>query len=154
MFHHLGLFNLLECYSNLELTFVSAERVNHCQSDTSFLRRQITLITTTDVKMEAHESTEGLLPEKGWPHRGRVSFKDVSIRYAKDLPEVLSNVSFDVEASARLAGPDYLADPVHQPGMRVGLVGSTGSGKSTLALALFRAMSPHHGSIEIDGIGA
>jgi ABC-type multidrug transport system fused ATPase/permease subunit len=104
--------------------------------------------------MEAHESTEGLLPEKGWPHRGRVSFKDVSIRYAKDLPEVLSKVSFDVEVSACAVDIAFPPDSDHKPGMRVGLVGSTGSGKSTLALALFRAMSPHHGSIEIDGIGA
>jgi ABC-type multidrug transport system fused ATPase/permease subunit len=36
--------------------------------------------------------------------------------------------------------------------MRVGLVGATGSGKSTLALTIFRAIEPHNGSIEIDGL--
>ena len=36
--------------------------------------------------------------------------------------------------------------------MRVGLVGATGSGKSTLALSLFRAIEPHEGKIEIDGL--
>ena len=39
-----------------------------------------------------------------------------------------------------------------QPGMRVGLVGSTGSGKSSLALCLFRAMD-YSGTIEVDGLG-
>jgi ABC-type multidrug transport system fused ATPase/permease subunit len=58
------------------------------------------------------------------------------VRYAPDLPEVLHKVNFTVE-----------------PGMRVGLVGSTGSGKSTLALALFRAIEACEGGIEIDGFG-
>lgn len=85
--------------------------------------------------MDSQEPTAGLSPPPSWPSSGAVSFQDLSVRYAPDLPEVLHKVSFDVE-----------------PGMRVGLVGSTGSGKSTLALSLFRAIEAHEGKIEIDGL--
>ena len=84
--------------------------------------------------MPLTESNEGKLPPASWPSRGSVSFKKLCVTYAPDLPDVLHNVSFDIE-----------------PGMRVGVVGATGSGKSTLALSLFRAMDSRDGSIEIDG---
>jgi len=87
-----------------------------------------------DVEMEVTESNEGKTPPSYWPSKGAVSFKKLCITYAPDLPDVLHNVSFDIE-----------------PGMRVGVVGATGSGKSTLALSLFRAMEARDGSIEIDG---
>ena len=85
--------------------------------------------------MDTLEPTAGFAPPPSWPSSGAVSFRNLSVRYAPDLPEVLHKVSFDVE-----------------PGMRVGLVGATGSGKSTLALSLFRAIEPHEGKIEIDGL--
>jgi ABC-type bacteriocin/lantibiotic exporter with double-glycine peptidase domain len=65
----------------------------------------------------------------------RLRIKSLSTRYAPDLPDVLRDISFDIE-----------------PGMRVGLVGSTGSGKSTLALSLFRAIEARQGEILIDSI--
>ncbi|ORY26307.1 P-loop containing nucleoside triphosphate hydrolase protein [Naematelia encephala] len=123
-----GLFGLLECYSNLEQTFVSAERLNHCESP--MLR-----ILTSDVEMPLTESTKGSVPPKDWPSKGAIQFENLSVKYADDLPEVLKDVSFTVE-----------------PGMRVGLVGSTGSGKSTLALTLFRAIEACRGRIVIDGL--
>ena len=113
-----GLFMLLEQLSGLEQCFVSAERINHYIEDTE------------------QESLEGEKPENEWPEKGSVEFKDMSVRYSDDLPEVLHRISFKVE-----------------PGQRIGLVGATGSGKSTLALTLFRAIEPHSGTIEIDGIG-
>ena len=84
--------------------------------------------------MPLTESNEGKMPSASWPSRGSVSFKKLCVTYAPDLPDVLHNVSFDIE-----------------PGMRVGVVGATGSGKSTLALSLFRAIDWRDGSIEIDG---
>lgn len=104
--------------SNLEQTFVSAERINHY------------------VQMKDVEPKTGQIPPSTWPSRGSIKFKSLSVRYAPDLPEVLHKISFDI-----------------QPGMRVGMVGSTGSGKSTLALCLFRAIEACEGSIEVDGLG-
>ncbi|KAK8864683.1 hypothetical protein IAR55_001935 [Kwoniella newhampshirensis] len=112
-----GLFYLMEMYSGLEQTFVSAERVNHY------------------ITMPDHESEEGVVPSQDWPRQGQIKVKNLDVRYAPDLPDVLRGVSFDVK-----------------PGQRVGLVGATGSGKSTLALSLFRAIEPHGGTMLIDGI--
>ena len=80
-----GLFQMLEQFSNLEQTFVSAERINfYCQLN--------------------QESSEGEVPEKQWPEKGSIEFKELSVKYADDLPEVLHKVSFRVEVSKCLPG--------------------------------------------------
>ena len=66
--------------------------------------------------------------------RGEVEFRDVSFRYASDLPDVLEGLSFHVN-----------------PGETIALVGKSGSGKSTLASLIPRFYSPTEGSILIDG---
>ena len=66
--------------------------------------------------------------------RGQVSFRDVSFAYDPQRP-ALRNVSFDVE-----------------PGMCVGIVGTTGSGKTTLLSLLARFQDPTFGRILIDGV--
>lgn len=111
------MFSLLDHFILLEQTFVSAERVNYYLQNTP------------------QEPSGGMNPPESWPSRGAINVKDLSVRYAPDLPNVLHHVNFEIEA-----------------GQRVGLVGATGSGKSTLALSLFRAVEPTSGSIEIDGI--
>ncbi|KAE8206854.1 hypothetical protein CF327_g7475, partial [Tilletia walkeri] len=74
-------------------------------------------------------------PPKSWPQAGEVEFKDLRVRYAPELPDVLKGVSFKV------AG-----------GSKVGIVGPTGCGKSTTVTSLFRFVEFSGGSIEIDGI--
>ena len=70
-----------------------------------------------------------------WPHRGAIAFDNVSVRYRPGLPDVLKNVSLDIQSTEK-----------------IGIVGRTGSGKSSLALCLFRMMDDHRGTITIDGI--
>ncbi len=70
-----------------------------------------------------------------WPENGCMEVKDLKIRYRKELPPSLENVSFTIAS-----------------GQRVGVVGRTGSGKSTLVQALFRILEAEHGSICIDGV--
>ncbi|WWD17007.1 hypothetical protein CI109_101443 [Kwoniella shandongensis] len=79
-----GLYGLMEQYSSLEITFVSAERVNH-------------YITMTD-----HESEEGSIPEPEWPSQGHILVQDLKVRYAPDLPEVLKGVSFEAKPGQRV----------------------------------------------------
>jgi ABC-type multidrug transport system fused ATPase/permease subunit len=113
-----NMFSLLEQFILLEQTFVSAERIAHIIEDTP------------------QESKKGAIPPASWPTlKSGVVIEDLKVRYAADLPDVLSGVSFTIE-----------------PGHRVGIVGSTGSGKSTLALSLFRAVDAHRGRILIDGV--
>jgi ABC-type multidrug transport system fused ATPase/permease subunit len=61
--------------------------------------------------------------------------KNLHIRYAPELPDVLHDLSFTIKK-----------------GERVGLVGATGCGKSTLASSFFRFVEASSGSISIDGI--
>lgn len=78
--------------------------------------------------------SEACLPAH-WPSAGRIEFEDVSIRYALEGPDILHNVSLQV-----------------QPGERIAVVGRTGSGKSTLALSLLGFTNITGGKITIDGI--
>ncbi len=67
--------------------------------------------------------------------QGRIEFKNVHFRYDKQLPDVLSDISFRLE-----------------PGETLGVVGETGSGKSTLVKLLPRVFDCSKGSILIDDV--
>ncbi len=73
-------------------------------------------------------------PDNDWPACGEILFDDVSLAYAKNLPTVLRELSFEI-----------------YPREKVGVVGQTGAGKSSLIHAIFRLTEPV-GSIYIDGI--
>ena len=66
--------------------------------------------------------------------QGKIEFRDVSLRYTEDMPEVLKNISFTVE-----------------PGETLAIVGTTGSGKSTIVNLIARLYEPTSGDILIDG---
>ncbi|MBC7753403.1 MAG: ATP-binding cassette domain-containing protein [Moraxellaceae bacterium] len=68
------------------------------------------------------------------PSTGNLEFKNVQLRYAKHLPYVLNNVSFDIKS-----------------GSKIGVVGRTGSGKSTLFQAVYRFVHFDRGDILLDG---
>ncbi|KAK3822282.1 MAG: P-loop containing nucleoside triphosphate hydrolase protein [Linnemannia elongata] len=71
-----------------------------------------------------------------WPSEGFLEFKNVTLRYRPDLPPVLRDISFSIQA-----------------GHRVGVVGRTGAGKSSLIQALFLLAELDAGSqIMLDGI--
>lgn len=79
---------------------------------------------------------EVALTADGWPWKGGVRFRNVSMRYNPSSPLVLKDMSLSVPAGSTL-----------------GVVGRTGSGKSSLLLTLFRIVEIEHGgSIEIDGV--
>mmetsp|Transcript_6250 Transcript_6250/g.18862 ORF Transcript_6250/g.18862 Transcript_6250/m.18862 type:complete len:1282 (+) Transcript_6250:91-3936(+) len=72
-------------------------------------------------------------PEE-WPTQGEIEFKDVVMRYRKDIEPALQHVGFKIKAREK-----------------IGVVGRTGAGKTSLAQALFRMIEIEHGSISIDG---
>ncbi|KFH68024.1 hypothetical protein MVEG_06754 [Podila verticillata NRRL 6337] len=74
-------------------------------------------------------------PEPSWPSEGVISFKNVSMRYREELPRVLCDVSFEIQA-----------------GHKVGVVGRTGAGKSSLIQALFLLCELDAGQIVLDGV--
>ena len=69
-----------------------------------------------------------------WPSEGKVELSQVSMRYRKNLPLVVKNISMTVNA-----------------GERIGVVGRTGAGKSSLMNIFFRIME-FDGTVTIDGI--
>lgn len=89
----------------------------------------------TVLEQEAPAIIDSRRPEPNWPNRGAVEIKNLSIRYAPDQPDVLKNVTFNINAHEKVA-----------------VVGRTGAGKSTLSLAFFRIIPLSGGSITIDGI--
>ncbi len=64
---------------------------------------------------------------------GRIAFESVSFRYTEDRPQVLEDVSFEVE-----------------PGEVVAIVGATGSGKTTIGKLLQRMYDGYGGSLRVD----
>lgn len=66
---------------------------------------------------------------------GRVAFEGVTFRYRPDGPEILKNISLDVNS-----------------GEVIGVVGRSGSGKSTLAKLIQRLYVPESGRVMVDGV--
>lgn len=69
------------------------------------------------------------------PVRGAIKFEGVTFRYKHDAPEVLRNISLDIQA-----------------GQSIGIVGPSGSGKSTLTKLVQRMYVPESGKVLIDGV--
>ncbi|KAF9436204.1 hypothetical protein BGZ76_004588 [Entomortierella beljakovae] len=111
----------IQCITSLESNMTSVERLVHYSKN---LPQEPPAESRPDIK-----------PKVSWPDRGRINFTNVSLRYRSDLPLVLKDVSFDIEA-----------------GKKVAVVGRTGAGKSSLIQALFLLCHLEHGQITIDGI--
>jgi len=84
---------------------------------------------------EAEWSIEANKPEKEWPNKGHIQFKNYSLKYREDLDCVLNDLNIDIK-----------------PGEKIGIVGRTGAGKSSLTLGLFRMIEHHVGEIIIDNV--
>ncbi|KAF9956927.1 hypothetical protein BGZ72_002340 [Mortierella alpina] len=106
--------------STLENNMNSAERLMHY---------------VTNLVQERPAQKPEAKPDPSWPAQGEISFQNVTMRYRPDLPKVLRDISFDIQA-----------------GHKVGVVGRTGAGKSSLIQALFLLSELEHGQIMLDGI--
>lgn len=69
-----------------------------------------------------------------WPHEGVIEFKEVQVKYRKNLDPVLKGITCTIKKEEK-----------------VGIVGRTGAGKSTVTLCLLRVLELLKGQIIIDG---
>lgn len=110
----------VRCFSDLESRMTAVERVRSYQR--------------IPAEPDITDAKEGFL-EADWPRFGKVQFEGVTARYAPHLPDVLRDVTFNIQAASK-----------------VGIIGRTGSGKSTVFQVLFRFIEPRLGRVLIDGI--
>jgi ABC-type bacteriocin/lantibiotic exporter with double-glycine peptidase domain len=66
---------------------------------------------------EYADDPSNIIPEN-WPRSGEIEFRNVTIRYDPDGPNILTDVNLKFKAGARVA-----------------VVGRTGSGKSTVSIS-------------------
>ena len=100
-----------------------------------FQQFRISLKKLGDVLNAPAEPAQG--PGRATPPaiQGKITFDHVTFRYRSDGPEVLKDLSFEV-----------------QPGQVIGIVGRSGSGKSTLTKLVQRLYVPERGRVLIDGV--
>ncbi|OUM67331.1 hypothetical protein PIROE2DRAFT_40147 [Piromyces sp. E2] len=109
---------LVRDFSDAEVNMNSAERL---------------LYYTNDIEIE---DQAGLDPPKDWPDKGKIEFRNLTMKYAPHLPPVLHNISLDIKSYEN-----------------IGVVGRTGAGKSSIIMTLFRLVAPEAGSaITIDDV--
>jgi len=109
---------VVRSFSDLEVNMNSAERLLYYANE----------IETEDQK--------GLQPPEDWPSKGKIEFRNMTMKYAPDLPPVLRNINLDIKSFEN-----------------IGVVGRTGAGKSSIVMTLFRLVEPELGSvIKIDDI--
>ena len=91
------------------------------------------ILEYTELEIEPLENGKKK-PDNNWPQTGHLKFENVSFSYAKNLDNVLNNLSFEIKS-----------------GEKIGIVGRTGAGKSSIIQAIFRMAEPT-GAIYIDGV--
>ena len=129
-------------YSNLksEKYMKTSNPVNVKSRVTFSFRRstklEYTSLPVSDIEM-ADRSLDGDDDDVhlGWPSKGEITFRNISLKYNSSPTPVLRNISFSIPARKK-----------------VGVVGRTGVGKSSLIAALFRLVEPFEGEMIIDGI--
>lgn len=100
-----------------------------------FTQMKVSIRRLADIMDAAPEPA--FRPDRAVPPQiaGRVTFDKVTFRYAPGAPEILHDLSFDV-----------------QPGEVVGIVGVSGAGKTTLMRLMQRLYTPEGGRLLVDGM--
>ena len=56
----------------------------------------------TKLKPEAPLTKPMNKPPSGWPDKGRITFKDMSLRYSRQAPYILRDISCDVQPKEKV----------------------------------------------------
>ncbi|MEH7492725.1 ABC transporter ATP-binding protein [Neobacillus niacini] len=117
------------------LVTIAANEMQRLLRNWLSVRRTGPALDRSDILL-SHEPAEAELKEgiKGGRANGSIRLKSVTFAYPEKEENVLSGVTFDIQA-----------------GEKVALVGPSGSGKSTIVDLLFRLYETKNGQIEVDG---
>ncbi|KAL0059429.1 hypothetical protein AAF712_013819 [Marasmius tenuissimus] len=118
----------------LNITQVFSSMVTQFAQQEQSMNAVERVLVYTELPDEDGGTLPGEQPPASWPDKGEIKFTNVDLAYRKELPLVLKNVTFSINA-----------------GEKIGVVGRTGAGKSSLIQALLRLVEVREGTIEIDG---
>lgn len=121
-------FNMLSGRVNAPILKLSSLWQDYTQMKVSIKRLGDIMNAPTEPTFKANQMSQPAI-------QGRVTFEHVAFRYCAQAPEVLSDLSFDV-----------------QVGEVVGIVGVSGAGKTTMMRLIQRLYIPQRGRILIDGM--
>ena len=125
------MYDAFKRFSFLTELLISLER---CDNYTKVIQEK-DRETDEDNRLLLREKTEHNPKIKSFISKGKINFKNFSVRYRPETPLILKNINLEIK-----------------PGEKIGVVGQTGSGKSTLLLCLFRILEASEGKIYIDDI--
>lgn len=117
------------------LVTIAANEMQRLLRNWLSVRRTGPALDRSDILL-SHQPAEAEIKEgiRGGRANGSIRLKDVTFAYPGKEENVLSGVTFDIQA-----------------GEKVALVGPSGSGKSTIVDLLFRLYETKNGQIEVDG---
>ncbi|KAH8647745.1 hypothetical protein BX600DRAFT_389633 [Xylariales sp. PMI_506] len=126
-----NILNLVKAFNETEVEMQSFHRLAEYASIEP--EEKTDIAHQDEVGSYADQEEHAILQE--WPRAGSVEFRNVTIRYDAEGPDILKDVNLTFQA-----------------GERVAIVGRTGAGKSTLVLALLRLTHIVSGKILYDGV--
>ena len=118
---------------NMMANHVSQPIIRLAELYRNYIQSRVSIDRLGDVLNTPTELETGQI-DPGSEMKGRVTLKDVTFRYAPNLPPVLENFSLNIPA-----------------GKKVAFVGASGSGKSTIAKLIQKLYTPESGEVQIDG---
>eukprot|EP01134_Creolimax_fragrantissima_P005323 CFRG5323T1 len=140
-----GIGNVMTSFTQTEIQMIAVERVKQYVTDIPQEGQQVTINTNGKV-------TSLRTPPPGWPRKGVIEFRNVSIEYSQgsvsSMPPAANSAQSDTNVTKALNGVSFLV----KDGQRVGVCGRTGAGKSSLIAATFRLVECSHGQILVDDI--
>ena len=125
------MYDAFKRFSFLTELLISLER---CDTYTKVIQEK-PRETDEDKNLYSIQNNDSNTKFKSFISKGKINFKNYSVRYRPDTPLILKNITLEIK-----------------PGEKIGVVGQTGSGKSTLLLCLLRILEASEGKIYIDDI--
>ncbi|GMM42117.1 hypothetical protein DAHU10_030270 [Hanseniaspora uvarum] len=122
---------IIQLTTSLRLLLIQSTELENYMNSTERVNNY-----ATELQQEAAYEAPETDPGSNWPNENpSISFSNVSMRYRENLPLILKNLNFEVNA-----------------GEKIGIVGKTGCGKSSTVSTLFRITEIEEGTIRIGGV--